>query len=61
MRPEPTSCESKYYLWKLWRILKLCNNLTFLSWYAESIDKIIDSTNDCIDLIIKKKGNRIKY
>ena len=34
---------------------------TFFNWPAESIDKIIDSMNGCIDLIIKKKGNRIKY
>ena len=34
---------------------------TFLNWPAQSIDRIIDSMNGCIDLSIKKKGNRIKY
>ena len=34
---------------------------TFLNCPNESIDKIIDSMNGCIHLIIKKKGNRIKY
>ena len=33
---------------------------TFLNCPTESIDKIIDSMNGCIDLIIKKKGNRIR-
>ena len=34
---------------------------TFLNWPAQSIDRIIESMNGCIDLSIKKKGNRIKY
>ena len=34
---------------------------TFLDWPSESIDKIIDSMNGRIDLIIKNKGNRTKY
>ena len=33
---------------------------TFLNCPTESIDKIIDWMNGCIDLIIKKKGNRIR-
>ena len=34
---------------------------TFLNWPSESIDKIIDSMNGRIDVIIKNKGNRTKY
>lgn len=34
---------------------------TFLNFPSNTIDNIIDSMNKRIDLIIRSKGNRIKY